>query len=137
MNEHSTLPLCDACTKPGPHQRYMGYAIMLCWSCRNRWRTRTSPGKAEPMTLAQLNAEANIEARHDTQRTPHILIAIDTLTDCWNGLYDTTEFVATLRNTADRLNTLADAVENKPDTTRKLPHTHSLMVPLAQPPERH
>lgn len=71
------------------------------------------------MKLAQLNAESGMHERHDARRTAHLMIAIDTLTECWNGAYETTEFLTELRHTANRLNTLADAIEKTPNSTHK------------------
>ncbi len=65
------------------------------------------------MLLSELNAETNMEERHDTQRTAHLMIAIDTLQECWNGIYGTTEFIAELRRVAERITTLAAAVEKQ------------------------
>ena len=73
------------------------------------------------MDLAELDAHDALQERHDTQRTVHLMISIDALTDCWNGVFETAEFLAEIRRTAKRLNTLADAVENKANSTAKQP----------------
>ena len=73
------------------------------------------------MDLAQMNAETGMEGRHSTQRTAHLMISIHALTDCWNGVYDLTDFLTQLRRTATRLNTLADAIQNPEKTTATQP----------------
>ena len=71
------------------------------------------------MELAQMNAETGMEERHDTQRTAHLTISIDALTDCSNGVFETAEFLPEIRRTAKRLNTLADAIEKTAESTTK------------------
>lgn len=82
------------------------------------------------MKLAELNAELDMKDRHDVQRTASLMLAIDCMTECWNGCYDTDEFVNALRRTAERLTTLADNVagpaprrEVWPDYKPNPPHT--------------
>lgn len=70
------------------------------------------------MTLPTLNAETVRLLHHSPKGSSHILIAIKTLTECWNGVYDTAQFLTQLRGTANRLNTLADAIEKPAITTR-------------------
>ena len=69
------------------------------------------------MILAQLNGETHNRQTHSVNRTTQILTAIETLTECWNGVYDITDFLIQLRRTANRLNALADTIENQSDTT--------------------
>ena len=66
-----------------------------------------------------MNAETGMEQRHDTQRTAHLMISIDSLAECWNGVFETTEFLAELRRTAKRLGTLADEIEKTAESTRE------------------
>ena len=70
------------------------------------------------MILAELNAETDMAARHDVQRSAHLMIAIDTLTECWNGLHDKPTFIDALRRTAQRITGLADALENPDKPTQ-------------------
>lgn len=70
------------------------------------------------MNLSQLNAEDTLQQQHDAKRTAHLLLAIDTLTECYQGLYGTTQFIQELRRTAERIQTLADAVENQAKTPK-------------------
>lgn len=64
------------------------------------------------MDLAQLNAEERMKQRHDTQRTAHLVIAIDTLTAAWNGEFDRDDFIQALQRTAERLTTLAKETQH-------------------------
>lgn len=70
------------------------------------------------MILAEFNPETDMEARHNIQRTAHLMIAIDTLTECWNGLHGKPDFINALRRTAQRITALADAIENPPESTQ-------------------
>lgn len=69
------------------------------------------------MNLAELDARDERTERHDVQRTAHLMLAIDTLTEAWNGCFDDDDFLIALRRTAERLCTLADATEQNRSPT--------------------
>lgn len=82
------------------------------------------------MKLHQLNRHGTLQPRDDGTRSPHILVAIDTLNAVWSGDFDTPDTIEAIRRTAETLITLAWQIEadtQTPTKTRK---------PDTQPPTK-